>query len=92
MKKFLCIMLLTLTSLPVFANVPAEIIQVHDMQMINEQRFRREVINDYNDVKQEKERYQKRNKIYKPTVETSIVPVKSEPVMINDKGKIKIQY
>ena len=29
----------------------ADVIMVHDMEMINQQRFRMEEINDYNDVK-----------------------------------------
>lgn len=61
MKKLLFLPLL-FVSLPVSAMAPpdAAVIQVHDMQMINQQRFRQEVLNDYNDVQTEKERYEKK--------------------------------
>ena len=54
---------LIFTAIPTFAILPpdASMIQVHDMQMIRQQKFRQEVLNDYNDVQKEKERYQKRN-------------------------------
>lgn len=63
MKNLILISLLSFSIMPVLAVLPpdASIIQVHDMQMINQQRFRIEEINDYNDVDTEKARYQKRN-------------------------------
>lgn len=92
MKKFLTAMLIATSVLPAMAYAPPAIIQVHDMQMIKEQQFRREVINDYNDVKQEKERYEKRNRLDKPVAEKPVVPVNSEPEIIQDNGEIKIKY
>ena len=54
MKKFITILFLGAFTMPAFAYAPsiAPVINVHDMQMIKEQQFRREEINDYNDVKQ----------------------------------------
>ena len=54
--------LLSLLSFPAYA-VPstADVIMVHDMEMIKQQKFRMEEINDYNDVQTEKERFQKKN-------------------------------
>ena len=58
MKNLILVSLLSFSIMPVFAVLPpdASIIQVHDMQMINQQRFRIEEINDYNDVETEKAR------------------------------------
>ena len=49
MKNLILVSLLSFSIMPVFAVLPpdASIIQVHDMQMINQQRFRIEEINDY---------------------------------------------
>ena len=48
MKNLILVSLLSFSIMPVFAVLPpdASIIQVHDMQMINQQRFRIEEIND----------------------------------------------
>ena len=56
MKKVLAFVCLINLIQPAFAVLPtdASIIQVHDMQMINQQRFRIEELNDYNDVETEK--------------------------------------
>lgn len=61
MKKFILTVLLCLPILPAYCVLPpdAAIIQVHDMQMINQQRFRMEELNDYNDVETEKARFEK---------------------------------
>lgn len=63
---------------------------VHDMDMINQQRFRMEELNDYNDVKTEKERYQKRNN---PTTEPLINRLfsPSPKKFVEEDGKIKIE-
>lgn len=68
----------------------ADIIMVHDMDMINQQRFRMEELNDYNDVKTEKERYQKRNN---PTTEPLINRIfsPSSKKFVEEDGKIKIE-
>lgn len=70
MKKILLSFILTGFTLPVYAILPpdAAIIQVHDMQMINQQRFRIEEINDYNDVETEKARFQKKNTPSEPLI------------------------
>ena len=72
---------------------PAEITQVHDMQMINQQRFRMEQIDDFNEVKQEKERYKKKNPSFeqsKPTVNNYVTTPQSQ--FIDDGGQIRIKY
>lgn len=92
-KKIMLGFLLGLISMaqPAFA-VPstADIIMVHDMDMINQQRFRMEELNDYNDVKTEKERYQKRNN---PTTEPLINRIFSPnpKKFVEEDGKIKIE-
>ena len=70
MKKFLSLTLFLSAAMPVFAIAPpdAAIIQVHDMQMINQQRFRREVLDDNNDVQTEKERFEKKNSSRDPLI------------------------
>ena len=60
------------------------------MQMIKEQKFRREEINDYNDVKQEKARFEKRNKTNEPVVQNN--NPKHESELIDENGEIKIKY
>lgn len=91
MKKFI-IFAFMVSMLPAQAFTPpnASIIQVHDMQMIKEQQFRREQINEYNDVKQEKERYKKQN-----TPQTTVIKDNTnttEPELIQENGSIKIKY
>lgn len=89
MKKSL--LMLSLISMPAMAVVPpdAAIIHVHDMQMINQQRFRMEQINDYNDVQQEKERYKKRNE-QSQTVIQKIFCKQSK--FVEENGEVKIKY
>lgn len=78
--------------MPAFAYAPpiAPVINVHDMQMIKEQQFRREEINDYNDVKQEKARFEKRNKTQEPVVQNN--DIKRDSELIDENGEIKIKY
>lgn len=92
MKKFITILFLGAFTMPSFAYAPpiAPVINVHDMQMIKEQQFRREEINDYNDVKQEKARFEKRNKTQEPVVQNNNIKHDSE--LIDDNGEIKIKY
>lgn len=95
MKKLILSVILLITFvLPAKSfYAPAEITQVHDMQMINQQRFRMEQLNDFNDVKQEKERYQKKNPSFeqpKPNINTYIVAPQSQ--FVDDGGQIKIKY
>lgn len=89
MKRFA--ILSVLLTMPAFAVLPpdAAIIHVHDMQMINQQRFRMEEINDYNDVQQEKERYQKRNE-QPQTVMQKLFSKKSK--FVEENGNVKIKY
>ena len=67
----------------------ASMIQVHDMQMIQQQKFRMEEINDYKEVKEEKERFEKRITQPKPVVQ-KFEPKSSE--FSNENGEIKIKY
>lgn len=89
MKRYALI--LGLISMPVMAVVPpdAAIIHVHDMQMINQQRFRMEEINDYNDVQQEKERYKQRNE-QPQTVIQKLFSKQSK--FVEENGEVKIKY
>ena len=67
MKKFLLLTVL-LASIPQCAKAfsgdiaPADVMQIHDMQMLYEQKFRRDEVNDYKEVKEEKARFWKKNK------------------------------
>ncbi len=89
MKKILSILLLCTIAVPVCAVVPpdASIIQVHDMQMINQQRFRQEVLNDYNDVETEKARFEKKT----APKESLIQKLFSKKKFVEENGEIKIQ-
>ncbi len=90
MKKYILLLILFSFVTPVFAVLPpdASIIQVHDMQMINQQRFRIEEINDYNDVQTEKERYQKKTV---PNREPVITKFFNKKKFVEDNGEIKIE-
>jgi hypothetical protein len=93
MKKLLSILFVLSTISPALAYAPPleAITQVHDMQMIKEQQFRRDELNYYNDVKEEKARYQK--KVQKTTTaKPESVIIKAEPSLIQDSGEIKIKY
>lgn len=89
MKKLFATISILLVSLPALAYPPspAEIIMVHDMQMINQQRFRMEELNDYNDVQTEKARYQKRTE---PT-ETLFNKLFNKKKFVEENGQIKIE-
>lgn len=91
MKKIILMFILSTVSVSAYAILPpdAGIIQVHDMQMLKQQRFRMEEINDYNDVKQEKERYQKRQQQTKPIIEKSF---EKNSKFVEDNGEIKIKF
>ncbi len=89
MKKILSVLLLFSFVSPVFAIAPpdASIIQVHDMQMINQQRFRQEVLNDYNDVETEKARFEQKNEPKQPLVNKLF----NKKKFVEENGEIKIQ-
>ena len=89
MKKLFTTISILLVSLPALAYPPspAEVIMVHDMQMINQQRFRMEELNDYNDVQTEKARYQKRTE---PT-ETLFNKLFNKKKLVEENGQIKIE-
>lgn len=89
MKKY--ILILALLSMPVYAYAPpsAAVMQVHDMEMLKQQRFRMQELNYYNDVQEEKIRYQKRNEQPQTVIE-KLFTKKSK--FIEDNGEVKIQY
>ncbi len=89
MKKFLSAVLFLASISPAFsvAAPDAAIIHVHDMQMINQQRFRQEVLNDYNDVQTEKERFEKRNAPREPLINKLFGRKK----FVEQDGEIKIE-
>lgn len=90
MKKVLFILAIFVTTNLAYAYPPspAEIIMVHDMQMINQQRFRMEELNDYNDVQTEKARYQKRTE---PSSEPLINKLFNKKKFVEENGQIKIE-
>ncbi len=90
MKNLILVSLLSFSIMPVFAVLPpdASIIQVHDMQMINQQRFRIEEINDYNDVETEKARYQKKNEVHSEPLVKKLFHKKK---FVEENGQIKIE-
>ncbi len=92
MKKVLILFLLGMTFLPAQAYAPpiAPVINAHDMQMIREQQFRREEINDYKEVKEEKARFEKRMKSETPTFEKRTF--EKTPELIDENGEIRIKY
>ncbi len=92
MKKIIIGILFSVTVLPAVAFAPptAPIINVHDTQMIREQQFRRQEINDFNEVKEEKARFEKRLKNSNPAVKNTII--EKEPELIEDNGEIRIKY
>ena len=81
--------LLSLLSFPAYA-VPstADVIMVHDMEMIKQQKFRMEEINDYNDVQTEKERVQKKNEV---NTEPLVNKLFGKRKFVEDTGHIKIE-
>lgn len=67
----------------------AAIIQVHDLQMINQQRFRYEELNDYNDVETEKARYKKKHE--QPDGTSLINRLFKKKKFVEKDGEIKIE-
>lgn len=92
MQKLIVLSLILLINSQAFAFIPPDIgaIHNHNMQMIEQQRFRMEVINDYKSVEEEKERYKKRNEQPKPTIQQQLNNENSK--LINEDGEIKIKY
>ena len=90
MKKFLTILSLATVTTPVLAFPDAGVIQVHDMQMINQQRFRMEEINDYKEVQEEKERFRKKNA--PSEVKINRIQQPNDSKFIQDGNEIKIKY
>lgn len=92
MKKFLLLSVL-LASIPNIANAfagdiaPAAVTQVHDLQMLEEQRFRRDEVNDYKEVKEEKARFWKKNK----TEQQAVQDAKQQVQQITDQIQQKQQ-
>lgn len=92
MKKILSLIFLGAISLPSLAYAPPAVMtNVHDMQMIKEQRFRMEEINEYKEVKEEKERYRRKIEGQKPQINAEPTIIKA-PQMIDEGGQIKIRY
>ena len=89
MKKVLAFVCLINLIQPAFAVLPtdASIIQVHDMQMINQQRFRIEELNDYNDVETEKARYRQKNAPREPLINKLF----NKKKFVEKDGQIKIE-
>ncbi len=89
MKKIISAVLLSFLMLPAYSVLPpdAAIIQVHDMQMINQQRFRMEELNDYNDVETEKARFEKKNSPREPLINKLFHKKK----FVEQDGQIKIE-
>ena len=89
MKKICLTILFISVALPALsvAAPDAAIIQVHDMQMINEQRFRQDVLNDYNDVETEKARFEKKT----APKESLINKLFNKKKFVEENGEIKIE-
>ncbi len=91
MKKLIITGIMIFGAMPVFAIIPpdAAIIQVHDMQYIKDQKFRYQEYNDFKEVQEEKDRYNKKNEPAQPLIQ-KIFNKKSK--FVEDNGEIKIQY
>jgi len=105
MKKLL-LTTFVLTAIPALAydglpTIPVTAVSpMHEMQTLQEQRFRQEQINYYNDVQEEKARYKKKNQ----TDEERIQEVKqqiqqagrqkidSKSQFVQENGQLKIKY
>ena len=89
MKKTILTALLCFSILPAYCVLPpdAAIIQVHDMQMINQQRFRMEELNDYNDVETEKARFEKMTAPKEPLIKKLF----NKKKFVEENGQIKIE-
>ena len=81
---------------------PASVLQVHDMQMLYEQKFRQEEVNDYKDLKEEKARFWKKDKAVSDQIQQieTQVQKRQEQVaapskrseFIEENGQLKIKY
>ncbi len=90
MKKIILSTFLLSTVLPACAFIPdAAVIPTHDMQTLQQQRFRIEEINDYKEVQEEKERYWKKNSI--PDIHSEKALPVENPEFTNENGEIKIK-
>lgn len=92
MKNFLLLILCLLFSPSVLAfggRLDASTIQVHDMQMINQQKFRIEEYNDYKEMQEEKERYNREHTPAKPLVNRLF---NKQSDFVEENGEIKIKY
>ena len=90
MKIYTLSLITMMLSVPaVFAMAPpdAAVIHVHDMQMINQQRFRYEELNDYKEVSEEKARYQKKTTTEEPLINKLF----KKKEFIEEDGQIKIK-
>lgn len=94
MKKIVLTFILSTIILPASAFAPpnAATINVHDMQSVYQQKFRMEEINDYKEVKEEQERFKKRMESYEKPAINNNQPAALEPELVDDNGKIKIEY
>ena len=88
MKKYLLYSILLL-SLPAYSVPDAAIINVHDMDMIKQQKFRMEEYNDFKEMKEEKARYEKQH-TSSQTLMQKIFNKKSK--FVEDGGEIKIKF
>lgn len=93
MKNFSLLSIMFLTFLPAECAFVPDIgaaTHVHDMQMIQQQKFRIEEINDFKEVKEEQERFKKR---LEPSVEKPAANFSNkETEFVNENGEIKIKY
>lgn len=88
MKKYLLYFVI-LVSLPAYSVPEAAIINVHDMDMIKQQKFRMEEYNDLKEMKEEKARYEKQH-TSSQTLMQKIFNKKSK--FVEDGGEIKIKF
>lgn len=88
MKKYLLYSIILL-SLPAYSVPDAAIINVHDMDMIKQQKFRMEEYNDFKEMKEEKARHEKQN-TSSQTLMQKIFNKKSK--FVEDDGEIKIKF
>ena len=103
MKKLLVITFV-LTAIPTLAydglpTVPlTDLSPMHDMQTMQEQRFRQEQINYYNDVQEEKARYKKKNQTDEERVQEvkqqiqQAQKIDSKSQFVQENGRLKIKY
>ncbi len=90
MKKYVLILILIAAPACAYPPPQAAIMQVHDMEMIKQQRFRMEELNYYNDVQTEKIRYQKRNMQTKPVIQKKFSDNQNQK-FVEQNGELKIE-